>query len=258
LVRVLLEASAVTEARAWMQRIDRQRPVPVPVDSLAWGQWRLSEAMIDLRAGDTDPLQILSRLQEVEGVPHPRVTGGDLRLGLLRCLFEAHELAGQYRQALEFQRCWSHAKARLRTHLAREHEHWTRETLAGLRAEADEFVTCALRAPLLAAVQTLGKPSTGELADEVATTSLRRARHSVARAVDIADQYLGVVRAEHRARGSAAADLATLVDMCEQMAPAGAPSVWARRRASDSCHRRSCVADASPGQSAEQRLQARA
>ena len=35
-------------------------------------------------------------LREVEAVRHPRVVGGDLRLSLLRCQFEAHEQAGHF------------------------------------------------------------------------------------------------------------------------------------------------------------------
>jgi len=221
LVRVLLESGEVSEARVWMRRISLRRPSVPPTDSLAHAQWRLCEAMIDIRARDSDPLQVLHRLKEVDGVSHPRVTGGDLRLAQLRCLFEAHEQAELFEQALAFQRQWSQAKARLRTQLALEHGLWTTQTLAGLRAEADEFVTDVLCAPLRVAAAALEERQVSESLEEVALISMRRAGHSVRRALDIADQYLGVMRAEHfRREDLQPLDLSAVVDdVSEQMAP---------------------------------------
>ena len=218
LVRVLLEAGESDQARAWVARVIERCPAPAPAGSLALAQRLLSEAMIDLREGRSDASEVLARLRGVEQVQHPRVVGGDLRLSLLRCQFEAHEAAGQFREALACQREWSKIKARMRARLAKEHGQWTAETLAGLRAEADDFVSLALRAPLLEAraslAQLLGQ-STGE------EPGIRRADHSVSRAIDIADQYLGVVRAEYLRREDLnAIDLSELVDdVCDQMAP---------------------------------------
>lgn len=225
LVRVLLELGRGDEARGWLARVRAARPAPAAEGSLALAQEVLTESLIDLRLGTGDPEQVLARLRLAEAVQHPRVTGGDLRLSILRCQFEACERAGQYREALAYQQQWSRTKSRVRTLLAREHDRWTRETLSALRAEADDFVTHDLRAPLAVALSALrALPSSSREADEAA--SLRRAQHSVQRAMDIADQYLNVIRAEQlRREDLAPIDLTALVDdVCEQMAaPAGDP-----------------------------------
>jgi signal transduction histidine kinase len=225
LIRVLLELNEGDRAREWLARVQAECPAPAAPGSLALAQLVLSESMIALRLGTNDIAAVLSRLQWVEDVRHPRVTGGDLRLSLLRCLFEACEHAGHYRQALAYQQQWSLTKARVRTQLAHEHRHWSRDTLAALRAEADAFVTHELRAPLAVAVGSLQSlPAQGHSGATVA--SLRRAEHSVRRAMDIADQYLNVIRAEQlRREDLGPIDLTELVDdVCEQMAaPAGDP-----------------------------------
>ena len=220
LVRAMLEAGRGDEARAWVQRVESCDPSPAAAGTLALAYKRLSQAMIELRTPGGDPRRVLAWLREVEAIRHPRVAGGDLRLSLLRCLFEAHEQAGQFAQALAHQRLWAQTKARLRTLLAREHGRWTEETLAGMRAEAGQFVTDELRDPLVQAVQLLGPLAQRDGLAE-AEVGIRRAQHSVRRAIDIADQYLGVMRAEHlRQEDLQSIELASVVDdTCEQMAP---------------------------------------
>lgn len=220
LVRALLEAGRGDEARAWVQRVESRDPSPAAAGTLALAYKRLSQAMIELRLPGGDARRVLGWLREVEAIRHPRVAGGDLRLSLLRCLFEAHEQAGQFAQALAHQRLWAQTKARLRTLLAREHSRWTEETLAGMRAEAGQFVTDELRDPLVQAVQLLGPLAQRDGLAE-AEVGIRRAQHSVRRAIDIADQYLGVMRAEHlRQEDLQSIELASVVDdTCEQMAP---------------------------------------
>lgn len=220
LVRALLEAGRGDEARVWVERIESRDPSPAAAGTLALAYKRLGQAMIELRMPHGDVRRVLGWLREVEAIRHPRVAGGDLRLSLLRCLFEAFELAGQFAQALAHQRLWAQTKARLRTQLAREHGRWTEETLASMRAEAGHFVTDELRQPLVQAVQLLRPLVQGDGQDE-ARIGIRRAEHSVRRAIDIADQYLGVMRAEHlRQEDLQSIDLATVVDdTCEQMAP---------------------------------------
>jgi signal transduction histidine kinase len=231
LVRVLLEADEADEARRWVARVTAHAPVAAPPGSLALAHRVLSEAMIELRAGQGGTPALRERLREVEAVPHPRVTGGDLRLSLLRCLFEAYEQAGDPAQALEYQRQWSRTKARVRAALAIEHDQWTRETLAALRTEADRFVTQDLRAPLLQASALLGRFAGAPPAD-AARSGLDRAGHSVRRAIDIADQYLGVMRAEHlRHADLEVLELSPLVhDVCDQLAPLAADGVRLERR----------------------------
>ncbi|HEV8689002.1 MAG TPA: hypothetical protein VGQ91_01805, partial [Ideonella sp.] len=97
LVRVLLEAGELDQARTWVARVDERCPAPAPAGSLALAQRVLSVAMIELREARGDPFRLLEDLRDVEAVRHPRVVGGDLRLSLLRCQFEAHEAAGQFR-----------------------------------------------------------------------------------------------------------------------------------------------------------------
>lgn len=232
LVRVLLEAGESSEARRWVARVIDSAPSPAPSGSLAMAHVLLSEAMIELRDGNGAAVRrVREQLRAVEAVPHPRVTGGDLRLSLLRCLFEVNERLGDCARALEYQHQWSRTKARVRAALAVEHGRWTRETLSTLRAEADRFVMQDLRAPLLNADALLG-----ELVDqhgaEDARAGLARAQHSVRRAIDIADQYLGVMRAEHlRAADLQVLDLGPLVnDVCDQMAPLAAAGVRLERR----------------------------
>ncbi|MEK8031008.1 HAMP domain-containing sensor histidine kinase [Ideonella sp. DXS29W] len=219
-VRALLEAGRGEEAKAWVARIERQDPTPPAAGTLALAYKRLSQALIELRAPGGDPRQVLAWLREVETIGHPRVAGGDLRLSLLRCLFEAHEQAGDYALALSHQRIWAQTKARLRTMLAREHSRWTDETLATMRSEAGQFVTDELRQPLAQAIALLG-PLSQRDGPEEAQVGIRRAHHSVRRAIDIADQYLGVMRAEHlRDEDLQQIELASVVDdTCEQMAP---------------------------------------
>jgi tetratricopeptide (TPR) repeat protein len=107
LIRVLLELSEGDRAREWLARVRHERLAAAAPGSLALAQEMLSESMIELRLGTDDLGAVLSRLRRVEHVKHPRVTQGDLRLSLLRCLFEACERAGRYRQALEYQQQWS-------------------------------------------------------------------------------------------------------------------------------------------------------
>jgi signal transduction histidine kinase len=220
LVRVLLEAGEGDLARDWVDRVARGRPAEPPPGSLARALGVLSEAMIDLRAGGQDAEAVLARLAELEAVRHPRVVGGDLRLAYLRCRFEACEMSGRFVEALAHQRQWSHTKARVRAKLAQEHNRWTRETLSILRVEADDFVTHELRAPLGQAHAAL-RELVGEEPDATRRESLGRAAHSVRRALDIADQYLSVMRAEHlRPEDLAELDLSALAeDVCDQMAP---------------------------------------
>lgn len=232
LVRVLLEAGESDEARRWVTRVVGASPSAAPVGSLALAHLLLSEAMIELReAHGTAAQRVREQLRAVERVPHPRVTGGDLRLALLRCLFEVHEKLGDYAQALECQHQWSRTKARVRAALAVEHGRWTRETLSSLRAEADRFVTQDLRAPLLDASALLASFAGGPGAPG-ARAGLARAEHSVRRAIDIADQYLGVMRAEHlRHADLQVLDLGPLVnDVCDQLAPLAAAGVRLERR----------------------------
>jgi signal transduction histidine kinase len=220
LVRVLLEGGEADRARDWVARVVDACPQPAPAGSLALTQRVLSETMIELKVGAAEPAHVLRRLGELESVRHPRVLAGDLRLSYLRCQFEAFELAGRHAEALASQRQWSHTKARVRASLAQEHNRWTRETLGSLRAEADDFVTNELRAPLRHAHAELASLAAGE-GNAVRREGLDRAARGVQRALDIADQYLSVMRAEHlRQEDLAAVDLSALAeDVCEQMAP---------------------------------------
>jgi len=217
---VLLEAEEAGEAQQWVARVAAAAPMPAPAGSLALAQLVLSETMIKLKTGTGDAAQVLRRLGELEAVRHPRVLAGDLRLSYLRCQFEALELAQRHAEALACQRQWSHTKARVRASLAQEHNRWTRETLSSLRTEADDFVTNELRAPLRHAHAELVCLAGGE-ADGARRDGLDRAARGVQRALDIADQYLSVMRAEHlRQEDLAAVDLSALAeDVCEQMAP---------------------------------------
>jgi signal transduction histidine kinase len=166
---------------------------------------------------------IIHRLKALDGARHPRLVGGDLRLALLRCMYEACEQDAQYEQALQFQQQWGETKARIRGRLAAEHGQWTTQALAAWRSEADDVVKTALREPLRRAAGKLHALQAASGMEAEAATSLDRARHSVDRAVDIADQYLGVMRAEHlRQEDMQVIDLSALVDdVCEQMAPPG-------------------------------------
>ena len=237
LVRVLLEAGAADEARSWVARVVDSCPQPAPAGSLARAQRVLSETMIELRVGEGDAAQVVRRLGELEEVRHPRVLGGDLRLSYLRCQFEAFERAGRYAEALACQRQWSHTKARVRASLAQEHNRWTRETLGSLRAEADDFVTNELRAPLRHAHGELATLAAAE-GDAARRESLDRAARGVQRALDIADQYLSVMRAEHlRQEDLAAVDLSALAeDVCEQMAPPAGSGPVLRRTIEPGVH----------------------
>jgi signal transduction histidine kinase len=229
LVRSLLEADRPEEARHWIQQVESHDPSPAARGTLAFALKRLSQSMIALRCDDGRELEdALTWLDDVEEVRHPRVTGGDLRLSLLRCKFEAFEALGQYRQALDCQREWSRTKTQLRASLAREHGQWASETMADLRSEANAFVDQALRAPLRMARTSLLQlqASSPACADAVA-----RADHSVRRAIEIANQYLSVVRAEHlRPEDLEDVDLSALVDdVCDQMAPPEAQGVQLQR-----------------------------
>jgi len=230
LVRVLLEAGEAGLARSWVARVLAACPLPAPAGSLALAQVVLSESMIELREGAADAQRVLQRLAEVEAVRHPRVLGGDLRLSYLRCQFEAFEFAQRHAEALACQRQWSHTKARVRASLAQEHNRWTRETLGSLRTEADDFVTNELRAPLRHAHGELSALAACEV-DPTRREGLGRAARGVQRALDIADQYLSVMRAEHlRQEDLAPVDLSALAeDVCEQMAPAAGPGPSLRR-----------------------------
>jgi signal transduction histidine kinase len=223
LQRVFLEAGDVGTARGWMARLASAAPRSAPPDGIAFAQQTLGQAMVDLRAGDVDAGVIIHRLKALDGARHPRLVGGDLRLALLRCMYEACEQDAQYEQALQFQQQWGETKARIRGRLAAEHGQWTTQALAAWRSEADDVVKTALREPLRRAAGKLHALQAASGMEAEAATSLDRARHSVDRAVDIADQYLGVMRAEHlRQEDMQVIDLSALVDdVCEQMAPPG-------------------------------------
>lgn len=230
LVRVLLEAGEPDEARRRVSQVVEADPEPAPPASLALAQRVLAETMIELRVGESDASRVLQRLRELESVQHPRVLGGDLRLSYLRCQFEAFERAGCHAEALACQRQWSHTKARVRASLAQEHNRWTRETLGSLRSEADDFVTNELRAPLRHAHGELVALAAAE-ASPARREGLDRAARGVKRALDIADQYLSVMRAEHLTQEDLGpVDLSALAeDVCEQMAPPAGSGPGVRR-----------------------------
>jgi signal transduction histidine kinase len=222
LVRVLLERNEADGAREWVSRVRHGSAATVVAGSLPAAQATLIDAMIALRAGDPDLSRMLERLEQVEQIGHPRVVQGDLRLSLLRCQFEALEACGRFRDAMLRQQAWWQTKARLRARVVKEHGEWAAQERAALRAEADDFIGRALREPLLSARRALAglAGANPELMDHA-----RRADHSIGRAVDIADQYLGVVRAEHlRHEELQLVDMSALVDdVCDQVAwPDGA------------------------------------
>ena len=230
LVRVLLEAGEPDAARRWVSRVAEAGPEPAPPGSLALAQRVLAETMIDLKVGDADATGLLQRLRELESVRHPRVLGGDLRLSYLRCQFEAFERAGCHAEALACLRLWSHTMARVRASRAQENNRWTRVTLGSLRSEADDFVTNELRAPLRHAHGELVALAAAE-GSAARRESLDRAARGVQRALDIADQYLSVMRAEHLTQEDLGpVDLSALAeDVCEQMAPPAGSGPGLRR-----------------------------
>jgi len=230
LVRTLLALNQGATARRWAQRLQRLSASP-QTGTLAWAMAQLTEARLALEER-RDPVDTLSRLRALEASPHPRVRRGDLRLGLLHCLYEAHAQAGDPRAALVTQQAWAKAQNRWRAALSQQHARWTADTMAALRNDAAEFVTHDLRAPLAVALGELqavsGEQWTGASA---ALNSLQRAGHGVQRAMDIADKYLIVIRAEHLRREDLRVfDLAELADdVCEQMAPPAGADVRLER-----------------------------
>lgn len=230
LVRALIALDEPALARQWADRLGRLSATPQP-GTLAWALAQLTQARLELLTPQGAPAA-RDRLLALEPMPHPRVRRGDLRLGVLRCLFEAHALAGDDRAALDTQKAWAAAQNRWRALLSQQHARWTAETLSALRNDAAEFVTHDLRAPLAVALAELQAVSSGQWAGpEAALDSLQRAGHGVRRAMDIADKYLIVIRAEHlRGEDLQVLDLAELADdVCEQMAPPAAADVRLER-----------------------------
>lgn len=230
LVRALLALEEAGMAREWAERLGRLSATPQP-GTLAWALAQLTQARLELQTPQ-GAIAARDRLLALEPLAHPRVRRGDLRLGVLRCLFEAHALAGDDRAALATQKAWAVAQNRWRALLSQQHARWTAETLSALRNDAAEFVTHDLRAPLAVALAELqavsGSPWGGA---DAAMDSLQRAGHGVRRAMDIADKYLIVIRAEHlRGEDLQVLDLAELADdVCEQMAPPAAADVRLER-----------------------------
>lgn len=230
LVRALLALDEPALARQWAERLGRLSATPQP-GTLAWALAQLTQARLELLE-PAGAAPALARLNALGQLPHPRVRRGDLHLGVLRCLFEAHALAGDDRSALATQKAWATAQNRWRALLSQQHARWTADTLSALRNDAAEFVTHDLRAPLAVALAELQAVSTGQWAGpDAALDSLQRAGHGVRRAMDIADKYLIVIRAEHlRGEDLQVLDLAELADdVCEQMAPPAAADVRLER-----------------------------
>ncbi|HSI56575.1 MAG TPA: HAMP domain-containing sensor histidine kinase [Ideonella sp.] len=230
LVRALLALDQAAAARQWAQRLLRVSASPRP-GTLAWGMAQLTQARLALQER-SDPAQTLAQLHALEALPHPRVRRGDLRLGLLRCLYETHALAGDPRAALATQQAWAQTQNRWRAALSQQHARWTADTMNALRSDAAEFVTHDLRAPLAVALGELQAVSGQQWGGtSAAVDSLQRAGHGVRRAMDIADKYLIVIRAEHlRSEDLQVFDLAELADdVCEQMAPPAGADVRLER-----------------------------
>jgi signal transduction histidine kinase len=124
-----------------------------------------------------------------------RVRRSDFRGTLLQLQSRAAEGCGDLAAALSYSRQWSEHELRARSRCARKRAKAIERSRLAVRGEAMEFITHDLRSPLAAVIQQLDRLAS-EAPRETHTDDLRRAAASARRAMQIADQSLGIMRAE--------------------------------------------------------------
>jgi signal transduction histidine kinase len=203
---------------------------PLAAESIGPALLRLAQAQIELASAAPDGARAARWVAEARTCGDRRLTRGDLGLLIDRLAWEADLARGDAEAALRGQQRWVEAVQRERAALAREHAAWTRQSLAALRNDAEEFVTHDLRGPLAVALAQLDASGADGLPAALADR-VQRSGHGVRRALDIADNYLIVIRAEHLQRNELSVlDLAELTDdVCEQMAPPAGADVRLER-----------------------------
>jgi signal transduction histidine kinase len=195
LVQVLLASGDVGAARECADRLQAALgTLPLP-GSEEWGLLHLVLARVAVRVGD-DLHAVLGSLRALEQLQSAVFQSGVEYAEVQSALLQVHERLGNHEQALECHKRWTHAQACRNSAAMRERVDIMRNTLLAMRGEAFEFVTHDLRNPLAALIARLQSLSLESL-----STAARRQVDAAAAgtrdALDVADQYLGVLRAEY-------------------------------------------------------------
>lgn len=222
LVDVQIERGDVASAREATARIQDLCGTAVEPGSMLWGILELTDTRVALAEGkEVEPL--LERLKALESIRHAEFVDGDYGIKLMRALSTAFERSGDLASALRYRKRWTEARNRREGLRARERMKLMQQTAAALHLEAQGFIAKDLRGPLSEAIERI-EGLLAEPAPEQIRARLLRARTSTQRALDMADQYLGVINAEYMRRDDLVQlDLSALVkDVCDQMTPPGA------------------------------------
>jgi signal transduction histidine kinase len=230
LVQILLESGDAARARFEIERWTARLAALPDTGSELWFLLQVARARVDVHDGHISP-QTLEALAQIDALPHdvasdlqPNV--GDMR----RVLLQAYERLGRHEQALACHKRATHWLARHRTAQARQRIKALRHTLLTMRAEAMEFITHDLLAPL-AAAQTWAQALLQQQLPPASAASLFGAQRLLAGTTVVAKQHLCLLRTELTPRTQLREiDIGALADdVCESMVPAPSSRIRLRR-----------------------------
>lgn len=219
-VTVLVELPDVDAARAWVERVAQVLQGRIEGIPAFMARLDLCRIEVELAAGSGSGRDLLERLRRIERSSHYDLAAGDLRVRILRLLASACERVGDWEAASRYWREWSAQEAAARASRSIQRARVARNAIRAMRNEAMSYFAHDLRLPLTVAMQQLratrDDPQAGPLLER-----LDAAETGVRRALDIADQALAILRAEHLDRsGLVEVDLGEIADdVCEVHAP---------------------------------------
>jgi signal transduction histidine kinase len=197
----------------------------------AWGCFEMNRVALALASGGIDAKDAVVVLEQVARIDDPLFACGEWRFRLLALLSRAHEAHGGHAAALRYHKQWAKLELAARSSAARERAKALQRQQLALRGEAVEFIAHDLRTPLALAIHYLEMAS-ADLSAPTAAQHIKHATHAARRTMDIAEQALGLMRAEQMHSGELTLlDLSALVDdVCEQMAPPPGSGIAVERR----------------------------
>jgi signal transduction histidine kinase len=220
LVSVLVDRGDPTAAQQWIDRTAQPLAAALEPGSFPWALRCMMLARVALAQPGCDMAQTRTGLDKVAALDLSRMRRGDFRGALLQMQAQAAEGCGDLAAALSFHKRWGEHELRARSRSARERAKALERSRVALRSEAMEFITHDLRSPLAAAIQQLDSLTEGT-PNPIRVEDVRRAAGAARRAMQIADQSLGIMRAEFTPTTALQTlDLGLLADdVCEHMAP---------------------------------------
>jgi signal transduction histidine kinase len=219
LVHILVMLGCPEPARAQIAFTSATLKMVPSAGTTSWCLLRLALARVDVYEG-APAEKTLATLKAIERLQNPgselHILVGDVQMLLL----DVHQLSGRHEQALACHKRFTDWHAPIHSAELRQRIKLLRNAVLAMRAEAVEFITHDLLTPLAAAqtwMQALGR----QHSEPAHLPSLREAQSLLDQTLTLADQYLGVLRAELLPRSQfQPLDIGALADdVCENAAP---------------------------------------